>query len=231
MSWITARVKLISKEPQIRREIQKRIAQDANRRFRKFGGEGLLKMKVQGFLRRALWTSPTVLDMLDPSSYLRASLGLTDMAGNEDSLPDDRVDGIITTLVHGVKVKFRPFSAAGTRIVGGVDVWGVPYYHDDILNLPEALQKNTNVDDGPPYIEYLRWLLEYGAQVVVSGHYVWYDSSQSLTASRTGYAVMKRGGGFSVPAEHQGELGDNFITRAVDTIMHDDIPALLRKVF
>ena len=61
---------------------------------------------------------------------------------------------------------------------------------------------------------------------------MWRGSKIDPNRSRTGYAVMVKGGmGYAIPEEHQGQFGDNFITKAVDQIMIDEIPFLLSKVF
>jgi hypothetical protein len=226
------KVKLIDKISTIKPKILKSIAKDANARFRKAGGGAKLKRHIQSFLRQSLYNSPTVIDMLTPGSEIQRDLGLTGIGGVQNTSPSDRIDRIVSTLVDGVNVGLLPFTATPYNIRGSINIWGIPYDHSDVLQLSEAIQENTYSKKGViPDFPFLEWLLTYGSQIVISTHYVLTGPNVRPEKSRTGYAVMVPGGSYSIPPEHQGEFGNNFITRAVDQIMEDDVPKLLQRIF
>jgi hypothetical protein len=234
---LTAHIKLLDTSISIRRKILPRLASDINLRFSRSGGRQKLQGDVRNLVRAALIDSPTIQDMITPGSELHAGLGLTNMTGAQYSLPTDKIESIIETVVGSIRVIVKPFRATNFNIHGSVEVLGIPENHEDLLNLPAAIQINTrhsgNFHDvgEPEYIPYLEWLLQSGGQIVVSGFYVWQGSGVDPQFSRTGYAVMKPGGNYSIPPEHVGGIGNNFITRAVGPVVKTDIPRLLRSMF
>jgi hypothetical protein len=234
---INATVTLATPRNVIKRRMLGALVAEANHRMR-FRAPAM-RIAVQRLLREALVKSPTVQELSMLGSPLQIELGLTDISGQQGTDPITRLDVIMNTIVDGVKVVFQPFMAAGHRkIAGGLHIYGVPFDHQDVLNLPEAIQINTfsqgqewrSRTNTVPSFPWLDWLLVQGGNIVVSGHFVW-TKGVNPQFSRTMKAVMRKGGGgYSIPAGHQGELGDNFITRAVDEIMKDDVPALLTQL-
>jgi len=226
------KVKVLTSLSQMKKMIFSSLVKEVNNRIRHSGGRRNLTTQARNAIRDALYDSPTVKDLMMPNSWLRISLGLTDTSNQRYSSPAARITTIIETIVKNVKFTFPYFSATPNGIAGRVALSGIPWDHEDILNMEEAIQINTEADEGEDdRLEYLRWLLEYGAQIVVTGHYVWTGAGLELTNSRTGYAVMKKGGtGFAIPAEHQGVFGDNFITRAVNEALKTKIEPMMRKL-
>lgn len=236
---LTASVKLITPAREIRQKVMNSLVKEINKRYRAQGGGRQLKLNIQEALRKTLLKNPTVQALLSPGSELVVELGLTDLSGSPRSDPTPRIEQVIDTIVKGVNVGFHPFTATPTgNIAGKVSVWGIPYDHSDVLSIDAAQQINYDEKgrlSQTPFLPWLEWLLTYGSQVIVTGFYIWKNAPEEalLVHSRTGYAVMakRKGTGWTVPAEHQGQLGNNFITQAVDSLMNRDIPKILKKAF
>jgi len=80
---------------------------------------------------------------------------------------------------------------------------------------------------GQKTLEWLRWLLLEGGKVIVSDYE--YRQGSKRGGSRTGLGIMiKRRGGWKVPAAIAGIESDNFVTRALSEIQ-DNIDIIVRQ--
>lgn len=226
---LTVKARLVTPYSAIKRKILTAAGKEAHNRAKGKHGHEVLKREVRDVVYKALMESPTVIEMLTPGSPLHYSLGLTNMSNQQGSVPDDKIAKIIETCVNSINVTYSRFSGVnGKRITGKIVVTGIPEDHEDLLSLPEAFQDNTfsTNPDAPPNFEYLRWLLVEGDQINVVGYHVSLVTGKFTSYSRTTYAVMKRGGSYSVPQTHT-----NFITKAVTSVLDTFITESLKKVF
>lgn len=91
----------------------------------------------------------------------------------------------------------------------------------DVLGLEAA----SIITEKGQELEWLRWLLLDGDKTIVRDFHIEYNPMYSRTASD----VMVKGGSWGVPPEFSGSLGDNFVTRALDTISDEAISNIIQK--
>lgn len=109
----------------------------------------------------------------------------------------------------------------------------------DYITLDIILDKDTLLaSDVAKYrskqydIEWLRWLLEEGSTTIISDYEIAYNlNDQQYRNSRSKAAVMVEGNGWGVPSEFAGTDGNNFITRAIDQSVINQIEETVRKIF
>jgi hypothetical protein len=173
------------------------------------------------------------------------------MAGDPRSSPAGRIEPIISTIINSLRHSYMPPRKKGKRLEAKIRVYGIPADYSDILSLPEAKQINVggesdddgnrSVPKGPPELPWLEWLLSEG-QFTITGYYIVekgkapaksMDDKFFLKYSRTGLAVMlkKGGGAWSLPEEYAAIAGNNFIVRAVQEVLANDVETILKGVF
>lgn len=91
----------------------------------------------------------------------------------------------------------------------------------DVLGLEAA----SIITEKGTELEWLRWLLLDGDKTIVRDFHIEYNPLYSRTDSD----IMVKGGSWKVPAEFSGSLGDNFVTRALDTISDETISNIIQK--
>lgn len=149
-------------------------------------------------------------------SEFRGEIGLPDAAS--------RMDAVIQKWAQGITVTLE--GARGAGALGLIKIGILESGYDDVLSLPAA-EFSYSGRKGQKTLEWLRWLLMEGGQVIVSNYEYRADSKQGR--SRTGLGIMvKRRGGWKIPAQFAGIEGDNFATRALEGIQ-GDIDIIVRQ--
>lgn len=137
---------------------------------------------------------------LKSNTQIRGELGLPSAAS---------LDNIVQTWADGVTVVYTR-----NKIFGTLDIGMIQDDYSDVLSLPEASFVSAS-KKGSTVIEWLRWLLLESTSVIVSG----YEFLEATGKGRTGLGFMiRKGKGWSVPAQYAGTATDNFATRALGTI-------------
>lgn len=131
----------------------------------------------------------------------------------EFGLPDPsaRLSEILETIRNSHIVKYKPVTIKSSGLNGGIKIEMIKKDFSDLLSLGSA----SLVTEKGEKLDWLKWLLIEGDNVIVSDHIFIFGPSQH---SRTGYGVMRQvGGGFwRVPPEYAGNIQNNWITRAID---------------
>jgi hypothetical protein len=125
--------------------------------------------------------------------------------------PSSRLSEILETIRNGHVVKYKPVNIKSSSLAGGIKIEMVKKDFGDLLSLGSA----SLVTEKGEKLDWLKWLLIEGDNVIVSDHVFIFGASQY---SRTGYGVMRQvGGGFwRVPPEYAGNMQNNWITRAIE---------------
>ena len=120
-------------------------------------------------------------------------------------------------------VTYVPSTGAG---LGSITIGILKSGYEDVLALPAAEFNYTNKKGRSNTLQWLRWLLLEGSQVIIAD----FDFREQTRGSRTGMGIMvkRRGGGWSVPANLSGLEHDNFATRALQEI-EADIDLIIRQ--
>lgn len=140
---------------------------------------------------------------------LRYEIGLTNA--------EAKIASIFAELANNMEVSFTPLKFRDYEFYGGLTITAVKSDYSEILGLSEA---NTITDKGEN-LPWLAWLLTGGSKILVAGYDVRFGNF-GTPPSRTGQALMYRGGNWSLAirqGEHIGRSGDNFITRAIESMV------------
>ncbi len=158
-----------------------------------------LKTITGEFLRRYIMAQPEYDAII--TGDLRYELGIVN--------PSARLITILDTLVRNIETDFVPFVASGNSLSGGLTINAVKSDYSDIIHLRDSI---VTTEKGVE-LEWLRWLLLEGRQIIIAGYDV-----ELGPFGRTGGAHMVLGGNWKVPAEYAGRTNDNFIIRAIKTM-------------
>lgn len=146
------------------------------------------------------------------SGTLRVELGLVD--------GENRLYSILDYWLQNIEAKFTKFKA-GNNLTGGVKLIAVNNNYADILSLPEA---NLVTEKGEN-LPWLKWLLTAGSQILIGDYSFEFQAGRG----RTGGGFMDLGGSWGISQNYSGISGDNFITRAIDSVQNE-LVADLQKI-
>jgi hypothetical protein len=150
------------------------------------------------------------------SGKLRIELGLVDGGV--------RLLNILDAWIGGTEVKFTKFRLAAGGFTGGIKIRAIRNDYSDVLSMSDA----TLVTEKGEELPWLRWMLIDGGSLIIADYIVKFRGG----TGRTGGGFMVEGNGWSIPSPFSGVVGDNFVTRAVDSIqdrLEDDIARIIES--
>lgn len=169
----------------------------------KIGIARAVKLQVEAAIKRA----PEYESLTSDDGKLRVQFGLVDA--------DSKVKEIIDLFVNEIQVVVRTPLVSGSTIRAGIEIKAIKGDFSDALSSTSASQI-TEKGESLPWLE---WLLTRGDTIILREYEV-VSKGKALAKSRTGGAVTikKKSGSWRVPPEFSGSEGDNWITRAIDSI-------------
>jgi hypothetical protein len=173
----------------------------------------VIKKRIATAVKFRISSSPDYQQIA--ATEFRGQLGLPDASV--------RLEQIVDAWAEGVTVTYVPSTGAG---LGSITIGILKSGYEDVLALPAAEFNYTNKKGRSNTLQWLRWLLLEGSQVIIAD----FDFREQARGSRTGMGIMvkRRGGGWSVPANLSGLEHDNFATRALQEI-EADIDLIIRQ--
>ena len=139
------------------------------------------------------------------SGDLRYELGLEQ--------PTSDMAPILETLKSSVTINFEPFKFYRGKVTGKFSVNLLTGGLIDVLREPTASYYSNDYR-----IDWLNWLLTYGDSIVILDHHIVFDLTPAQSSySRTGDALMFKGGTWRVPSAFSGTANDNFLTIPVES--------------
>lgn len=142
------------------------------------------------------------------------------------------VDPILETLKTSVEFRFEPFKYYRGKVTGNFSIVFLPEGIQKLLSSPTASYSSNNGD-----VDWLEWLLTKGDAIIIFDHHIVFDLTPAqATYSRSGDALMFKGGNWRVPAAFSGVENDNFLTleaesRAFQKSANQIINEELKKAF
>ena len=171
----------------------------------------VITRRVRIALRTAILNNETVQDLV--SGQLKVDFGLTDQRSRE------AVSEIVVAIGDAVSAEFFPGGASGDRAGGNYKIGTIRILINGNQASGIVLGKvNGSYDSNGSKIDWLRWLMTAGSQVVVAGYEVASTVDYDGRSRSGGGFMVKTGGDFRVDPKHAGTAGDNFITRAISSI-------------
>lgn len=189
---ITISVKLIRPE-NIDRDILSAISRHLNKALSK--SSGIIESEIKKLVFEELLASPEVASVTGGQLYAEF--------GDPDA--PSKITDVIAWVVQNIFVQITPVRRAGTTLTGALRIG----FAGEISSVFPMGKYTTKDGTELPWLE---WLLTLGDRIIVIEHEVTYDNPAK---SRTGGATMKKGRGWSIPAEYSGVEDDNFITRSI----------------
>jgi hypothetical protein len=160
----------------------------------------------------AIKSSRTYDSLTSGGGKLRLDFGLPNSKSSVDS---------ILAVLNNIKLDYTKPSIKGNQISGGFALSMIKADYSDIIGLPAA---KVQTEKGE-VLDWLQWLLLFGDKTIIKDYEVKIGNNQR---SRTGGAVMVKGGRWGVPSEFAGTIKKNWITEAIDSI-EDQVQNLLSK--
>jgi hypothetical protein len=179
---------------------------------------------ARSLIAQSFLSSPEVPSLL--RGKLQQDFGLT------SDLAQSAVNEILSALIAGVSVKTENVETSGVLSYLKSLVWKEKSIILSVYPNPElykSIQTGSYISstDRDINIDWLEWLMTRGTEIIVTGYQVKYDPKDpSWSRSNSAIMIKRKNGAFRVDPEFSGTLEDNFITRAISTI----IPELQRRI-
>lgn len=183
---------------------------------------------IRSIVTTAMNGNPTIQSLLH--GKLKLDFGLTDEVANQ------AVKDILNEIVESVEVNIVESDTRflGKRLqffTGGLStlILSIKPNISNIVYLPIGSYYSDG-QYGGGQVDWLKWLLTRGTEVVVHDfEVIEFLSYVDESRSNMGFMV-KTGGSFRVDPEHAGTISDNFITRALDAIKPDLITIMKNEI-
>ena len=164
--------------------------------------------RVRILIRGNITLNKTVRSLLE--GQLKVDFGLTDQVARK------AVSEIVGAIGDAVSASFFPGGASGDRAGGNYKIGTIRI----LVNGSQASgivlgRTGGSYQSGGSNIDWLRWLMTAGSQVVVASHEVVSTAGYDERSRSGGGFMLKTGNDFRVDPEHAGTAGDNFITRVI----------------
>jgi hypothetical protein len=193
MKDISVSLKLVESDGAIQKMIKREMAKRLNKSF--VGGfASKLRQQILNNVLEWLMESPELQAVAH--GPLKGDFGIPKGQSHVEA------NKIMDAVLRSIHVEIIPFD---NRLRGGLEIRIQPADFQNIFARidPVITEKGERLD-------WVRWLLERGDDIVVAKYHVVPDSSGR---SRSGDALMSQGGMFRVRPEYSGTLDDNAITR------------------
>jgi len=173
-----------------------------------------IKNNLYPLLKSAILSQPEYESLVN--GQLRLELGIPDASS--------RVQDLIDIWISNAVVEYKKPSIVNNKIKSSLSIKMIKVDFSDVVNLRLAHIDRATIGATIPWLE---WLLLEGTATLVDNYEVFIGPNNR---SRTGSAIMKasEGDSWSIPSEFAGTIGDNWITRAIDS-MKDNVQELLKK--
>jgi hypothetical protein len=178
-------------------------------------GINTLKRELPEIVRASIVNTPEYESIMN--GKLKYEFGIPD--------PSSKLAGLLDIWSNNIQVQYMKPSIIGSKIKGFFSANMIRIDFADVLYTDYALVIDNLRGYNLPWLE---WLLLEGNRIIVSKHIV---SMRPSVYSRTGNAVMiESKKSWRVPSEFSGTIGDNWITRSLDSA-EGAIEDLLQRAF
>lgn len=171
---------------------------------------------IKEIVAAAIQTSPEYISLV--SGSLKAEFGIPD--------PENRLVELLNFWINNIKISFQPATISNSKIKSSFRLELIRSDLSDVLGSDVSV-----VIDGlsGKSVYWLEWLSLAGDKSILKDYTIVYGASRR---SRTGLAIMRpqSGSRWKVPPEFSGTIGNNWITRAIDSAS-DDIEKAIEQGF
>jgi len=172
-------------------------------------------LKTKYIILTQIELSPEYQSLLSYDDYsLRGQLGIVN--------PEHLLKQVFAVWSDEIVVEVQGFNSYNKSVLGSIIIKAIYADFSKVLQSGAAEYISKNKKGEETWIPWLRWLLLYGTQVVVTTHF--YRTIPKFK-TRTGLGWMHPiehsfiGTGWHVPAEYSGTIGNNWITRAINNAL------------
>jgi hypothetical protein len=160
-----------------------------------------LDEKISNIIIDSIVSQPEYNSLL--SGSLQYEFGIPD--------PSSRLSEILDTIKQNKIVQIKQPSISGSKINASIKIQMIQKNFNDLISLGSSKVTTEKGTD----LNWLKWLLLEGDTIIIGDYHVVLGPNPR---SRTGMAVMTRGGSWRVPPEYAGNIKNNWITRAIDAV-------------
>jgi hypothetical protein len=207
-------LKLLDSTKDIESKILKALLSEVSDSMKKYAKN--ISKEIKELVVSALQNSPEYQSLV--SGSLQAEFGIPD--------PENRLVELLNIWARNASVTFATPTITGSRIKGYFRLEMIKADLSDVLGSDLAMVIDSNSGKS---LHWLEWLSLAGDKTIIKDYDIVYGPNKR---SRTGLAIMRSQSGarWKVPSEFAGNIGDNWITRSIDSIS-DSIDIAIQSGF
>jgi hypothetical protein len=172
----------------------------------------MIRRELGGIVKKAIFSSPEYSSIV--GGDLKYQLGLVDGGS--------KIEGLLEFWINNISYEYQRPAIKNNMIKSSFSASLIKSDFSDVLGSEYAYMTDNLRGYSLPWLE---WLLLNGTAIIINDYTVTMGYNKY---SRTGGAVMTNGGSWSIPSQFAGTVGDNWITRSLETASLD-IDNLLKK--
>jgi len=161
--------------------------------------------ETKTLVHQALSKSDVIGELTD-GSQLRGELGLT------SGLSRSAAQAILEGVSNSVQAEYRSVRIKPTSSTGGLTFYIQPENLSNVIDIAQAqISYYSKRYKKAVKLDWLDWLLNQGDRIIVAK----FHFEPKAGRGRSGLGEMKKEGMFKIDSQYAGEIGDNFISRAI----------------
>ena len=161
--------------------------------------------ETKTLVHQALSKSDVIGELTD-GSQLRGELGLT------SGLSRSAAQAILEGVSNSVQAEYRSVRIKPTSSTGGLTFYIQPENLSNVIDIAQAqISYYSKRYKKAVKLDWLDWLLTQGDRIIVAK----FHFEPKAGRGRSGVGEMKKEGMFKIDSQYAGEIGDNFISRAI----------------
>lgn len=196
------RLKILEKNKEIEQKILQALLPEVNRVLKKIYQS--ISPKIKDVVTTVIKNSPEYTSIVNGT--LKYELGIPDGAS--------RISNILNIWLANMQIDFKSATIKSSQIIGSLRLSLIKADLSDVLGSDAAIITDSRTGS---MVDWLNWLSLAGDKTIIKD----YDFiAGSNSRSRTGGGIMRYSPGsgkWKVPSEFSGTVGNNWITRAIDS--------------
>jgi hypothetical protein len=218
------RIVITDSNGEITRQISKQLVPQILKKMRQVTFKRAIKGHVKVALAKHLEAHPTWRSLTEysPGSLL-AHLGLPK--------PNSMTNNIKEAWLDTIDIQDPTLRRSNASFLIRQNIVASRLDHADIIGNSNASYISVNSKGHKKVVPWLDWLLFGGTQILIPKYRIDLTlEPEQKKRSRTGLALMIRGGTWSMPPEYSGTKGNNMLTEVIDNAMSDVLDAVEKAV-
>jgi hypothetical protein len=142
--------------------------------------------------------------------------------------PEEALKDILSEIRNNIDVTFKLISNNKSVWDSGININILKNGVQELLNLSTGKYQGKLFE-----VPWLEWLLTQGDRVIIANYPITYTlTPKQRRMAKSGIEIMEQGGGWRIPPQFAGTVGDNWVSRTFNTaVLKQEVDAIAQRNF